>query len=130
VIVVDASVVGEVLLASPDGRRFAEELFGGGADLHAPHLLDVEVVNVLRKGWMKGEMPEARGRVAMARLEELPIRRHGHLALLSRTWELKGIITPYDAVYVALAEALGARLLTRDGRLARSHGHTATIELW
>lgn len=128
-IVVDASVVAEILLGSSDGRRIAEELLGGTADLHAPHLLDVEVTQVLRRAWLRGEMSEARGRLGLARLEELPIQRHGHLALLGRAWGLRGMVTAYDAVYVALAEVLGGRLLTRDGRLARSQGHSAAIEL-
>ena len=59
----------------------------------------------------------------------LPLRRYAHTCLLRRAWELRRSIPAYDAVYVALAEALGAPLVTRDGRLARAHGHRARIEV-
>ena len=65
----------------------------------------------------------------MTDLLDLPVHRHPHDILLPRIWELRRSVTAYDAAYVALAEALDAPLLTRDGKLARSHGHRARIEL-
>jgi predicted nucleic acid-binding protein len=128
-IVVDASVVGEILLASPDGRRLGAELVGREEPLHAPHLLDIETTNLIRKAWLRRDLGEARGFQALADLADLSIERHGHLQLLVRVWELREVLTAYDATYVALAEMLDAVLVTRDGRLARSRGHRAQIEL-
>jgi predicted nucleic acid-binding protein len=127
--VLDASVVGEILLASPDGRRLAVDLLAREEQLHAPHLLDIETMNVIRKAWLRREIGELRGFQALADLADLPIERHGHLQLLDRAWELREVLTAYDATYVALAEMLNAVLVTRDARLARSHGHRARIEL-
>ena len=128
-IVLDASVVGEILLASPDGRRLAADLVARDEELHAPHLLDIETINVVRKAWLRREIGELRGLQALADLAAMPIERHGHLHLLDRAWELREVLTAYDATYVALAELLDAVLVTRDARLARSHGHRARIEL-
>lgn len=128
-IVLDASAAIEVLLATAAGERCAERLFAPGESLHAPHLIDVEVAQVLRRYAGAGELPEQRGRGALADLLAMPLERYPHEPLLHRVWELRRNLTAYDAVYVALAEALEAPLLTRDARLARSRGHQAHIEL-
>ena len=78
---------------------------------------------------MIGEIDRDRGAAALADLADLPVRRYPHDILLPRVWELRNNLTAYDAVYVALAEALDAPLLTRDKRLAAAAGHHARVEL-
>lgn len=121
-IVVDASVILEVLLGTPAGRAAEGRLFGRRASLHAPHLMDVEVANVLRRYWTTGELELGRAAEAIEDLADLPIARHEHALLLPRIWQLRGSLTPYDATYVALADALDATLVTRDAKLARGAG--------
>jgi predicted nucleic acid-binding protein len=129
VIVVDASALLEALLRTPAANVVEERLFAPRQTLHAPHLLDVEVAQVIRRYAAKGEIDGARGRLAIADLADLPLRRYPHDFLLPRIWELRNNLTAYDAAYVALAEALDAPLLTRDRRLAAAAGHRAQIEL-
>src|SRR5260370_39706083 len=128
-IVVDASAVLEVLLRTPTATAVERGLFEPSQTLHAPHLLDVEVAQVVRRYAANGEIDVERGRMALADLADLSLRRYAHDFLLSRVWDLRNNLTAYDAVYVALAEALDAPLLTRDKRIAASPGHHARIEL-
>ena len=128
-IVVDASALLEALLRTPAANVVEERLFAPRQTLHAPHLLDVEVAQVIRRYAANGEIDGARGRLALADLADLPLRRYPHDFLLPRIWELRNNLTAYDAAYVALAEALDAPLLTRDRRLAAAAGHRAQIEL-
>ena len=128
-IVVDASAVLEVLLRTPAASVVEQRLFAPGQSLHAPHLLDVETAQVLRRYAAAGEIDEDRGRAALADLADLPLRRYPHDFLLPRVWSLRNNLTAYDAVYVALAEVLDAPLLTRDHRLAAAAGHHARVEL-
>jgi predicted nucleic acid-binding protein len=116
VIVVDASVVLEALLRRVNAEAARERLLAGG--LHAPHLIDIEVAHVIRRYAAIGDMDRERGRAALAILADLPLRRYRHDFLLQRVWEFRNHFTAYDAVYVALAEALDVPLLTRDQRLA------------
>lgn len=127
-IVVDASVVLELLLRTPRAARIERRLLGRAANLAAPHLLDVEVAQVLRRYVRAGEMDEQRGVEALEDLADLPIDRYPHVLLLPRVWALRANLTAYDAAYVALAELLSAPLLTYDDRLARTRGHAARIE--
>jgi predicted nucleic acid-binding protein len=129
VIVVDASAVIEVLLRTPAAQAVERRLFDPQETLHAPHLLDVEVAQVIRRYAANGEVDGERGGAALADLVVFPLHRYPHDLLLPRVWELRNNLTAYDAVYVALAEALEAPLLTRDRRLANAAGHRATIEL-
>jgi predicted nucleic acid-binding protein len=124
VIVVDASVVIEVLLGTAAGRAVEGRLFDPRAALHAPHLVDVEVAHVLRRYAAAGELAPARAAEAVEDLRDLPITRHEHAMLLPRIWQFRRNLTAYDAAYVALADALDATLLTRDGKLARAAGRT------
>ena len=128
-IVVDASVVVEVLLQTNDGIVIAERLLDRRETLHAPHLIDVEVAQVLRRYVLRGEVYEERARQALDVLAVFPLTRYPHEPLLIRMWELRENITAYDAAYVALAEGLRAPLVTRDRRLGGAPGVGATIEL-
>ena len=128
-IVVDASAMLEALLRTPAARAVEKWLFDPRQTLHAPHLLDIEVAQVVRRYAAKGEIDGERGRAALADLADFPLHRYPHEFLLPRVWDLRNNLTAYDAVYVALAEALNAPLLTRDQRLAAAAGHHARIEL-
>lgn len=128
-IVVDASAVIETLLRTPNAEAVEKRLFEPSQTLHAPHLLDVEVAQALRRYAGNGEIDDERGRAALADLADFPLRRYPHDFLLPRVWDLRRNLTAYDAVYVALAEALDAPLLTCDRRLATAPGHQARIEL-
>jgi predicted nucleic acid-binding protein len=129
VIVVDASVLLEVLLRTPAAATVENRLFRNRQTLHAPHLLDVEVAQVVRRYAAAGEIGQDRGRAALADLIAFPLRRYPHDFLLPRVWDLRGNLTAYDAVYVALAEALDVPFITRDRRLAAAGSHRARIEL-
>ena len=128
-IVVDASALLEALLRTPAARAVEERLFEPQQTLHAPHLLDIEVAQVIRRYAANGEIDSERGRAALTDLADFPFRRYPHDFLLPRVWDLRNNLTAYDAVYVALAEALDAPLLTRDQRLAAAAGHHARVEL-
>jgi len=128
-IVLDVSAVVEMLLRTPVGEPLLERLLAPLAEsLHAPHLLDVEVAQVLRRFVGRGSLASGRAREALRDLADLPIERYSHEMLLSRIWSLRLDLTAYDAAYVALAELLGATLLTRDIRLLHAPGHAARIE--
>jgi predicted nucleic acid-binding protein len=129
VIVVDASAILELLLHGPAWREVAARIASSDEDLHAPHLLDLEVAQVLRRHAQTGAIGDERGRQALADLADLDLARHPHDLFLPRIWELRGRVTAYDAAYLALAEALAAPLLTLDRRLARAGGHRVRIEI-
>jgi predicted nucleic acid-binding protein len=118
-----------MLLRTPAAPAVEERLLDPEETLHAPHLIDIEVAQVLRRYAIAGEAAEERCRAALADLADLPLTRYPHDFLLPRVWELRGNLTAYDAVYVSLAEALDAPLVTRDQRLANAPGHRARIEL-
>jgi predicted nucleic acid-binding protein len=120
--VLDASAVIELLLQTKVGRAVAERLDDPAVDLHAPHLLDVEVVQVLRRYVRAGSLTSREAAATLDDLRALDVERHGHEALLDRVWALRENLTAYDAVYVALAEALETTLLTCDSTLARAPG--------
>ena len=126
-IVVDASAILELLLNTREASRVAERLFVAGETLHAPHLLDLEVAQVLRRYAAAGALTDERGDQALEDLGDLPLERYPHNLFLDRIWELRHNLTAYDAAYVALAEALAAPLVTRDAALARVR-HRARVE--
>lgn len=128
-IVVDASAVTEFLLQTPLGQRVEARLFGGNEALHAPHLLDVEVVQALRRLVRTGDLGPGRAEEALDDLAALAIRRHAHFDLLRRAWELRDNLTAYDAMYVALAEATAAPLVTCDRPLGATPGHAAQMDI-
>jgi predicted nucleic acid-binding protein len=129
VIVVDASAITEFLLQTPLGTRVEQRLFRADEELHAPHLLDVEVVQALRCLVRTGDVLSARAEEALDDLATLAIRRHSHFDLLSRVWELRDNLTAYDAIYVVLAEATDAILVTCDARLGGVSGQDAQIDV-
>jgi predicted nucleic acid-binding protein len=129
-IVVDASAMLEVLLGTETGARLEDRLLSRGESLHAPHLLDVEVAQVLRRYATAGELTPERGREALMDLADFPVHRYPHDVLLPRIWELRHNVTAYDAAYLALAETLAAPLVTCDGRLASAPGHAARVEVY
>jgi len=128
VIVVDASALVEVLARGPDARILEQRLASAG-NVHGPYLLDLEVTQVLRRYAAAGRADQARCRKALDDLDQIGLFRHPHAHLLPRVWELRHNLTAYDAIYVVLAEYLGAPLLTRDRRLANASGHRARIDL-
>ena len=128
-IVVDASALLEVLLNTPAGTLVAQRLFAEDETLHAPHLLDIEVAQVLRRYALAGDLDPTRGLQALEDLADLPLTRYPHDLFLPRIWELRHNVTAYDAAYIALAETLAATLLTRDAGLASAARRYAQIEL-
>jgi predicted nucleic acid-binding protein len=129
VIVVDASALLEFLLQTSLGARVEARLFRDEDGLHAPHLLDVEVVQGLRRLVRTGEVASGRAAEAIADLIDLDLHRHAHVDLLARAWKLRDNVSAYDAMYVALAEAIEATIVTCDSPLAKAPGHHARIEV-
>ncbi|MGH8206588.1 MAG: type II toxin-antitoxin system VapC family toxin [Steroidobacteraceae bacterium] len=128
-IVIDASALLEMLLQTAAAERLMERALAVSERLHAPHLLDIEVMQALRRFAQKQQITQSRARQALGDFGQLLIERHAHQPLLPRIWQLRDVMSAYDGTYVALAEALSAPLLTCDGRLARTHRHRASIEL-
>lgn len=127
-IVLDASAALEVLLNDRLAASVARRIFDPAESLHAPHLIDVEVAQVLRRIVRKKEMSAERGAQALDDLRRLPLSRYPHSLLLDRIWALRDNASAYDATYLALAEALDATLLTCDAALATIPGHFAKVE--
>ncbi|MGA7303991.1 MAG: type II toxin-antitoxin system VapC family toxin, partial [Rhodothermales bacterium] len=119
----------EVLLRTPLAEAVEQRIFDSRETLHAPHLLDVEVAQVLRRYSISGTLDAERGHEALDDLADLAIARYSHEILLDRVWALRHNLTAYDGVYVALAEALNATLLTCDRRMASASGIYARIEI-
>jgi predicted nucleic acid-binding protein len=129
-IVLDASAAVDWLLQTTSGQRIENRIYSRNETLHTPHLLDLEVTQVLRRLVRQGVVPEHRANAAVRDLLDLRITRYPHFALFPRIWQLRHHFSAYDAAYVVLAEKLGAALVTRDRRLASASGHAASIELF
>ena len=129
-IVLDASAAVEWLLQTSAGRQIEKRIFSRNESLHAPHLLDLEVGQVLRRLVRETSVSAERADEAMRDLLDLRVTRYPHFVLLPRIWQLRHNLSAYDAAYVALAEELGAIFITRDARLASASGHTARVELF
>ena len=129
-IVLDASAAVDWLLQTAAGQRIEKRIYTRNETLHAPHLLDLEVTQVMRRLARQGVVSARRADEAMRDLLDLRMTRYSHLVLLPRIWQLRHNFSAYDAAYIVLAEKLGAALLTRDSRLASASGHAATIELF
>lgn len=128
-IVLDASAAIEWLLRSQTGIKIDKRIFSPQVPLHAPHLLDVEVTQVLRRYARDKTITAQRGQEALEDLGDLSLNRYPHDFLIPRVWELRATLTAYDAIYVALAELLDAPLLTCDGRIASAPGHHANVDV-
>jgi predicted nucleic acid-binding protein len=128
-IVLDASAVLELLLRTSTGKSVADRIASPKETLHAPHLLDLEVAQVLRRYEAAKTLTPRRADEALGDFLDIELTRYPHQIFLARIWALRQNATAYDAVYLALAEALGAPLLTTDQRLAGVPGHDADIEV-
>ncbi len=128
-IVLDASAGIEWLLRRPLGSEVADRLTEPGQTVHIPHLWVVEVMQVLRRFVTIGILDNDRAALAIADASDLAADRYPHEPLAPRVWQLRHNLTAYDAVYVALSEALTAPLVTTDARLRNAPGHHAAIEL-
>jgi predicted nucleic acid-binding protein len=128
VLVVDASVVAPAVADSGDeGARIRHRL--RGESLAGPDVLRVEAMSVIRRAAVNGSLSAAQARRAVDDLLDIPLVVYPATPLLRRAWSLRNNLTPYDACYVALAEALGCPLLTADARLANAPGSRCSIEL-
>lgn len=128
-IVLDASAALEMLLRTEAGDKAAERVLRAGEQICALHLIDVEIAQVLRRYALSGQVTAQRCSEALQDWDAFRVHRYPHDVLLQRIWALRENLTAYDAAYVALAEAIGAPLLTRDARIAGAPGHSAQIEL-
>jgi predicted nucleic acid-binding protein len=128
-IVVDASILANVIGDDGiDGRQARDEVRSAG-DVAAPDLVDVEAVAVLRKRWLGGTVSDRRFAAAVADLGAIPVDRYPTLPFMRRAYELRANVTSYDATYIALAEVLGCELLTGDERLAKAPGPRCAVRL-
>lgn len=128
-IVIDASVLANVVADDGKDGDAARAYVRGAGELMAPDLVDVETVSVLRRLWLAKDLSARRFRAAIEDLEVLPVERYPTLPLMARAYELRANVTVYDAAYVALAEVLACPLVTADERLAKAPGPTCTIQL-
>lgn len=127
-IVVDSAAVVDALTGATETERLRDLL--SGEELHAPALLDFEVVAALRGLCLGGRLSSERADDALTDFADLDIRRWPSAdPLRRRTLSLRHNVSAYDAAYLVLAEALDCPLLTRDSRLARSVGHLVHVEV-
>jgi predicted nucleic acid-binding protein len=126
-IVLDASAVIDYLIDGGERGQWARSSIRRERGLAAPHVIDVEVVSGLRQLLARAEVTRREAEVALSNFTGLKIARYPVTIFLDRIWRLRTVLTPYDAAYVALGEALGSPLVTTDARLARAHGHQAAI---
>jgi predicted nucleic acid-binding protein len=127
-LIVDASCLYEVVADSAQAEQVRRRLVLD-PDQAAPHIIDAEVLGVIRRDRLVGRLDETAARQAMEDLRDWPADRFGHRMLLARAWELRDRVRTWDALYVALAEALGATLITLDERLGRVAGLDCRVEV-
>jgi predicted nucleic acid-binding protein len=119
----------EFLLQTPLGTRVEARIFRDRDEFHSPHLADVEVIQGLRRLVRTGEVSHDRAADVIADLTDFDLHRHPHLDLLTRAWRRRENVTAYDAIYIPLAEALDAPIVTCDAPLGRAPGHRVHIEV-
>ena len=129
-IVLDASAAIEWLLQTAVGRQIEKRIYSRQESLHAPHLLDLEVAQILRRLERNGAITLSRAGEALQDLSDLRINRYPHDLLLPRIWQLRQNLSAYDAAHVALAEILSAPLITREARIGSASGHSARVEVF
>jgi len=130
VIVLDASAAIDWLLQTAVGQEIENRIYSLGESLHAPHLLDLEVAQVLRRLVREGAVSAPRADQAIQDLVDLRVTRYPHFVFLPHIWRLRHNFSAFDAAYIALTEKLGATLITRDIRLASASARTVSIELF
>ncbi len=129
-IVLDASAAIDWLLQTAVGQQIEDRIYSRGESLHAPHLLDLEVAQVLRRLVREGAVSAPRADQAVQDLLDLRLTRYPHVVFLPHIWRLRDNLSAYDAAYVALSEKLGATLITRDSRLASAIARRVSLELF
>jgi predicted nucleic acid-binding protein len=127
-LVVDASCLFEVVVGAPGADAMRRRLAADG-DQAAPHIVDVEVFGIIRREHLRGRLDRTEATQAVEDLQAWPGERFGHRLLLGRAWELRDSVRGWDAMYVALAEALDAVLVTADRRLGAATGPTCRVEM-
>jgi predicted nucleic acid-binding protein len=130
VIVLDASAAIDWLLQTSVGQQIENRIYSRRESLHAPHLLDLEIAQVLRRLVREGLVSGPRAEQAIQDLLDLRVTRYPHFVFLPHIWRLRDNFSAYDAAYVALTEKIGATLLTRDARLASACARVVSIELF
>jgi len=130
VIVLDASAAIDWLLQTSVGQQIEDRIYSRGESLHAPHVLDLEVAQVLWRLVREGSVSAPRADQAIQDLLDLRVTRYPHFVFLPHIWRLRDNLSAYDAAYVALTERLGATLITRDARLASASARRVSIELF
>jgi predicted nucleic acid-binding protein len=126
-LIVDASCLAEVLIGAP-GAEAVRDRLAADDDHAAPHIVDVEVFGVIRREHLRGGLDRTAAAQAIDDLMTWPGERFGHRPLLPRAWQLRNTVRGWDAMYVALAEAMQAVLVTTDRRLAAATGPSCRIE--
>jgi predicted nucleic acid-binding protein len=129
-IVLDASAAIDWLLQTAAGQQIEKRIYSRNESLAAPHLLDLEVTQVLRRLVRSAVVSASRAEQAIHDLMDLRIARYPHHLFLQRIWQLRNNLSAYDAMYVGLAESLRATLITRDLRLGSSSGHAVVVEVF
>jgi predicted nucleic acid-binding protein len=127
-VVLDASAAVEALLLGNAGHAVRGRLVGH--ELHAPYVIEIEVTEALRHAVRAGRLSRDRGLDALDDFADFAVIPYPLGALRDRVWELGSNLTSYDAVYVALAEALEAPFVTCDARIARAPGIRAAVEVF
>jgi predicted nucleic acid-binding protein len=128
-IVLDASAAIDWLLHTPAGIKVDQRIFSRSESVHVPHVLDLEVAQVLRRFVRDGSLSSGRAGAALQDLMDVRFTRYPHWRLLPRIWQMRHNLTAYDGAYIALAELLNAPLITRDRRVSSASGHRAQVEL-
>jgi predicted nucleic acid-binding protein len=129
-IVLDASAAIDWLLQTPAGERIETRIFSRNESLHCPHLLDLEVAQVLRRLTREAVISGHRAQEAIHDLLDMKIARYPHFVFLPAIWQHRHNLSSYDSAYVVLARELQATLITRDARLAAAVGRAERVELF